>query len=222
MSSTVVQPPAKRRRVDDHHYVSAVDDFDASSLTYSQEQSQTARSNALTSTFVRTSTTCSPWAGIPPTWKQDGEALSPISDAINDHNEAIAPNGNTPSCGSRTVRYTINSMESKEDLGMHDESSGQELHNVDESEMCFGMVGGLMTLQSNVAKFFISLSYMVLSYTIQRQLPAQSIGFLFKSTVGTYCRWKVLRPIRYLGWGRFSVHEVSPYLIVSGAKKLYP
>lgn len=189
MSSTVVQPPAKRRRVDDHHYVSAVDDFDASSLTNFQEQRcQTARSSALTSTFVRTSTTCSPWAGISPTWKQGGEALSPISDAINDHHEAIAPNGNTPSCGSRTVRYTINSMESKEDPGMHDESSGQELHNVDESEMCFGMVGGLMTLQSNVAEFFISLSYMTLSYTIQRQLPAQSIGFLFKSTVGTYCR----------------------------------
>jgi hypothetical protein len=148
MSLTVVPTPAKRRRVDGHHYVSAADDFEAFSLTHSQEQScRSARSNVLASELVRTPTICSPRAGISPIWKQDGRSLSPISDAINDHNEAIAPNGNTPSCKYRMVRDTINRVKRDEDLGRHDESGRQELYNVGESEICFGMVGGPMTLQ---------------------------------------------------------------------------
>lgn len=146
MSLTGGPPSAKRRRVDDHYYVSAGDDFDACSLAHSQEQScRSARPNALASELVRTPTICSPRAS--PIWKQDGRSLSPISDVTDDHNEAIARNGNPPSCRSRILRDAIKSVESDEDPRMHHESGGQELCNVRESEMCFGMVSGLITLQ---------------------------------------------------------------------------
>jgi hypothetical protein len=40
------------------------------------------------------------------------------------------------------VRDTINRVKSDEDPGRHDESGRQELYNVGENEMCFGMVRG--------------------------------------------------------------------------------
>jgi hypothetical protein len=146
MSLTGGPPPAKRRRVGDRHYVSAGDDFGASSLTHSQEQScRSARPNALASELVRTPAVCSPRAS--PIWKEDGRSSSPISDVIKDHDEAIVRNGNTPSCRSTILRDTTKSVDSGEDPRMHHESGGQELYNVEESEMCFGMVGSLITLQ---------------------------------------------------------------------------
>jgi hypothetical protein len=41
------------------------------------------------------------------------------------------------------VRDTINRVKSDEDLRRHDESNRQELYNVRESEMCFGIIKAL-------------------------------------------------------------------------------